>query len=76
MPRESRADLSPDEHHVLRLGTFDEAQSTQVARLHLWSSTLFHPTNRFTMIESFCPPNPKLFERATSTFILRAWLGT
>src|SRR5882724_9510952 len=33
-------------------------------------------SNRFTIIVSFCPPNPKLLDSATSTFAGRALLGT
>lgn len=35
-----------------------------------------YPTNRFTMIVSFCPPNPNELLTATSTRAFRASFGT
>src|SRR5688572_3058248 len=33
------------------------------------------PQNWLTMSDTFCPPNPKLFDRQRSTFFSRAWFG-
>ena len=35
-----------------------------------------YSANRFTIIVSFCPPNPNEFDSATSTRALRATFGT
>ncbi len=35
----------------------------------------FQPLKRLTIRETFCPPKPKLFDRATSHFASRATLG-
>jgi hypothetical protein len=40
------------------------------------SSTCGAYLNALKTREALCPPNPRLFEIATLTVILRAWLGT
>jgi hypothetical protein len=39
-------------------------------------AVVFSYWNRLMMMESFCPPKPKLLDSTASTRAERAWLGT
>ena len=42
---------------------------------NLTGGDLVYPPNRSITKQAFCPPNPKLFDSATSTFVSRATFG-
>ena len=67
--------MSPGGHSISTIGRITPLLKGVIRTwLRCWGCRPYK--KRFTMIVSFCPPKPKLFDNATSTFAGRALFGT